>query len=220
MTQPLDVKRKVLICLSVTMMIAALGAGAYSLLPINNPIPPSLQPTLTTVTNEVPYQLPVGVIEQQPTGEQPTFTQTGQPTTQSTPSTQPINTVVPDNVKLILTLSEQIQLSELRAAADKAALVAKNAKTALNGQGYAPSQLDALFENTASNGKITNALDTIRIKSLVSTQAGVSGYITIGNELMPIKKGTRIGDIRVIDMTAQYVDFSHKGKTARKYLGS
>ena len=217
MTQPLDVKRKVLIGLSVTMMIGALGAGAYSLLPTNNPTQSSLQPTLTTVTNEVPYQLPANVIEPQPTMEQPTLTQTAQPTT---PPTQPINTVVPDNVTLILTLSEKIQLSELRSAADKAALVAKNAKTALNGHGYAPSQLDALFENTASNGKITNALDTIRIKSLVSTQVGVSGYITIGNELMPIKKGTRIGDIRVIDMTAQYVDFSFQGKTARKYLGS
>jgi len=217
MTQLLDVKRKVLIGLSVTMMIGALGAGAYSLLPTNTPTRSSPHPTLTSVTNEVPYQLPARAIEQQPLMEHPTLTQTTQP---ATPPTQPINTVVPDNVRLILTLSEQIQLSELRSAADKAALVAKNANKALNGQGYAPSQLDTLFENTASNGKITSALDTIKIKSLVSTQAGVSGYITIGNELMPIKKGTRIGDIRIIDMTAQYVDFSHQGKIARKYLGS
>ncbi len=217
MTQPLDVKRKVLIGLSATMMIGALVAGAYTLLPTHSPAPSPMQPTLTAVTDSMPYQLPESAIEPQPVMAQHAQSH---PLQQSSPPTQAIEVTIPASAEQILMLSEQIQLSELRSAADKAALAAKNANAALKGQGPAPSQLDSLFDNTASNDKTVNVLDTISIKSLVSTAAGVSGYVNIGNQLMPIKKGTRIGDIRVIDVTAQYVDLSYQGKIARKYLGS
>ncbi|GIU51284.1 hypothetical protein TUM4438_40360 [Shewanella sairae] len=218
MTQPLDRNRKILIGLSATMMIAALGAGAYTFLqPTNTSVLQPLEPTLTTVTDSVPYQLPEHAIEQQPALTQHIQPQ---PMQQSAPPTQAIEDSIPASAKQILKLSEQIQLSELQTAADKAALNAKNAKSALSGQSPAPSQLDNLFDDRQPSDKTVNVLDTVSIKSLVSTTAGVTGYLAIGNELMPIKKGSRIGDIRVIDMTAQYVDLSHKGKTARKYLGS
>lgn len=204
----LDNKRKVLIGISATLLVAAAGTFVYGELstPSAALAYPSADLTAfngSEFSNDDYADLPI----------------MSQSAEAQAPAQQLLNDPLPKSAELILLLSEQIQLNGLRETANKTALAAQESANALNGKTQSPSQLDKLFDNSDTQQQPANALDSLSIKSLVQTNQGVSGFVSLAGELIPIRQGTQIGDIRVVGMTSQYVDFSYRGNVTRKYQG-
>lgn len=215
-TQTLDKKRKIIIASTAFVLITAVGVTAYNQFVSNKApeIPPELiNLEQQTTDTEVSYLQP----ELVPAVVQPSI-QTQVMSNFFSPEKTTIDMSIPESAKQILNLSEQIQLSELNTVADKAALAAKQASKALKGDTSA-AILNGLLADEG-HAKATDLIDSIKVKSLVSTAAGITGWVMIGNELMPTKKGAKIGKYTVSAMTEQYIEFSYNGQVSRKYSGS
>ncbi|MGL4475869.1 MAG: hypothetical protein ACRCT7_15640 [Shewanella sp.] len=209
----LDNKRKVLIGISATLLVAAAGTFVYGELSAPSAALAYPSADLTAFNNS---ELTGSEFGSNAYADLPIMSQSAEA---QAPAQQLLNDPLPKSAELILLLSEQIQLNGLRETANKTALAAQESANALNGKTQSPSQLDKLFDNTDTQQQPANALDSLSIKSLVQTNQGVSGFVSLAGELIPIRQGTQIGDIRVVGMTSQYVDFSYRGNVTRKYQG-
>ncbi|MCS4309510.1 hypothetical protein M2404_003882 [Rheinheimera pacifica] len=61
-------------------------------------------------------------------------------------------------------------------------------------------------------------LDSLTLRSLVKTSSGVTGFVMIKGELIPIQQGVKIGDITVQELTEQYAVFKEKGLTQTRWV--
>ncbi|WP_338726602.1 hypothetical protein V8687_03940 [Shewanella baltica] len=63
-----------------------------------------------------------------------------------------------------------------------------------------------------------SVLDTIRLKSLVTTNGITSGWIAVDSELVEIKRGARFGSIAIIELTSESVLLSDGQRQKRLYV--
>lgn len=69
----------------------------------------------------------------------------------------------------------------------------------------------------AEKPKEPSLLDLIVVKSLIESGGEIVGMVSVGGELIDVKRGTKIGDVSVIGITAESITFSdgHTTKTRR-----
>lgn len=93
----------------------------------------------------------------------------------------------------------------------------KNADDAANKLNNPTAPIAALIEQMAEKPKEPSLLDLIVVKSLIESGGEIVGMVSVGGELIDVKRGTRIGDVSVIGITAESITFSdgHTTKTRR-----
>lgn len=93
----------------------------------------------------------------------------------------------------------------------------KNANDAANKLNNPTQPIAALIEQMAEKPKEPSLLDLIVVKSLIESGGEIVGMVSVGGELIDVKRGTRIGDVSVIGITAESITFSdgHTTKTRR-----
>ncbi|WHF58025.1 hypothetical protein OCF84_22040 (plasmid) [Shewanella xiamenensis] len=93
----------------------------------------------------------------------------------------------------------------------------KNADEAANKLGNPTAPIAALIEQMAEKPKEPSLLDLIVVKSLIESGGEIVGMVSVGGELIDVKRGTKIGDVSVIGITAESITFSdgHTTKTRR-----
>lgn len=93
----------------------------------------------------------------------------------------------------------------------------KNADEAANKLNNPTAPIAALIEQMAEKPKEPSLLDLIVVKSLIESGGEIVGMVSVGGELIDVKRGTKIGDVSVIGITAESITFSdgHTTKTRR-----
>ncbi|MCS6116877.1 hypothetical protein [Shewanella baltica] len=93
----------------------------------------------------------------------------------------------------------------------------KNANDAANKLTNPTQPIAALIEQMAEKPKEPSLLDLIVVKSLIESGGEIVGMVSVGGELIDVKRGSRIGDVSVIGITADSITFSdgHNTKTRR-----
>lgn len=93
----------------------------------------------------------------------------------------------------------------------------KNADDAANKLNNPTAPIAALIEQMAEKPKEPSLLDLIVVKSLIESGGEIVGMVSVGGELIDVKRGTKIGDVSVIGITAESITFSdgHTTKTRR-----
>lgn len=93
----------------------------------------------------------------------------------------------------------------------------KNADEAANKLNNPTAPIAALIEQMAEKPKEPSLIDLIVVKSLIESGGEIVGMVSVGGELIDVKRGTRIGDVSVIGITAESITFSdgHTTKTRR-----
>ncbi|BDQ68650.1 hypothetical protein [Shewanella xiamenensis] len=93
----------------------------------------------------------------------------------------------------------------------------KNADEAENKLNNPTAPIAALIEQMAEKPKEPSLLDLIVVKSLIESGGEIVGMVSVGGELIDVKRGTKIGDVSVIGITAESITFSdgHTTKTRR-----
>lgn len=71
----------------------------------------------------------------------------------------------------------------------------------------------------ASNYK-PSFIDDMRVASLVGVGGNIEAVISFQNQLIPIKVGSKIGDITITNITPSAVTFKENGKTKTKWVSS
>lgn len=93
----------------------------------------------------------------------------------------------------------------------------KNADDAANKLNNPTAPIAVLIEQMAEKPKEPSLLDLIVVKSLIQSGGEIVGMVSVGGELIDVKRGSRIGDVSVIGITADSITFSdgHETKTRR-----
>lgn len=93
----------------------------------------------------------------------------------------------------------------------------KNADEAANKLNNPTAPIAALIEQMAEKPKEPSLLDLIVVKSLIQSGGDIVGMVSVGGELIDVKRGSRIGNVSVIGITAESITFSdgHETKTRR-----
>ena len=93
----------------------------------------------------------------------------------------------------------------------------KNADEAANKLNNPTAPIAALIEQMAEKPKEPSLIDLIVVKSLIESGGEIVGMVSVGGELIDVKRGTKIGDVSVIGITAESITFSdgHTTKTRR-----
>jgi len=93
----------------------------------------------------------------------------------------------------------------------------KNADDAANKLNNPTAPIAVLIEQMAEKPKEPSLLDLIVVKSLIQSGGEIVGMVSVGGELIDVKRGSRIGDVSVIGITADSITFSdgHATKTRR-----
>lgn len=126
-------------------------------------------------------------------------------------------------IQKIITYSEQAMSQSIRAAM----LKSKSDADKFDNTQPPVSSIDTLdnlninYDNViAPSVPIPSMIDAIAISGIFENSKGVNGFVTINNELIPIKKGAKIGKVAVVKMTADYVTFSDGNRTVTRWVNS
>jgi len=140
---------------------------------------------------------------------------------------------LPDNVlasdqavhtNRLLQLANDTELANAEAQASTAKLEAIRAKQKLT----APKQGQNAIERTTQTDQPTggnntaspprSAIDSVELKSLVTTRGVTTAWIALEGELIEVKKGSQVGALKVIDLDENSVRFSDGHNTKRKWM--
>lgn len=124
----------------------------------------------------------------------------------------------------LLQLANDTELANAEVQAATAKLEARRAKQKLT----APKQgQNAIERTTQPNNQMggNNAavlarspIDSVELKSLVTTSGVTTAWIALDGELIEVKKGSQVGALKVIDLDENSVRFSDGHKTKRKWM--
>lgn len=124
----------------------------------------------------------------------------------------------------LLQLANDTELANAEVQAASAKLEARRAKQKLN----APKQGQNAIERTTQISHQTGGnhpavvtrspIDSVELKSLVTTSGVTTAWIALDGELIEVKKGTQIGALTVIDLDENSVRFSDGQKSKRKWM--
>ena len=134
-----------------------------------------------------------------------------------------------DKVKRLLDYSNRANQSKLKSTALKAEKDAEVASKEYEHAKASPvlsltKQLntgDGLpsHVNEAKQPQKVTFIEDVNVKSLVKAGGVITGWISVGNELVPIKKGSVIGNFKVVNITPDSVTFTNGATTKTRWLG-
>lgn len=118
------------------------------------------------------------------------------------------------HVQQLLDLARQTEINNAKAEAAAAKLKLNDLNKKLTPPAViAPEPAIEKLSRTSPT-----VLDTIRLKSLVTTNGVTSGWIAVDSELVEIKRGSRFGSIAIIELTSESVLLSDGQRQKRLYV--
>ena len=118
------------------------------------------------------------------------------------------------HVQRLLDLARQTEISNAQAEAAAAKLKLNDLNKKLTPPAViAPEPAIEKLSRTSPT-----VLDTIRLKSLVTTNGVTTGWISVDSELVEIKRGSRFGSIAIIELTSESVLLSDGQRQKRLYV--
>lgn len=182
------------IALAVALAVAVVGYGSYV-------VYESMSPTI-----------PASAFQEAPSSLNSMDT-LNQPTPEPVVSRQAVFVPSPAASEII-SYEKQASVQNARL---NALTAQKNADEAANKLNNPTAPIAALIEQMAEKPKEPSLLDLIVVKSLIASGGEIVGMVSVGGELIDVKRGTRIGDVSVIGITAESITFSdgHTTKTRR-----
>ncbi|AZQ13265.1 hypothetical protein [Shewanella khirikhana] len=173
------------IALAATLAVAVLGYGSYAVYDAVTPTPTAIQDSPTTA------QAPL------------THTPEAQPLAKPAISRQVV--FVPSAAASdIIRYEQQASVQAARLTALTAQKLADEAANKLT----PPQPIAALIEQQAKTPKEPSLLDLIVVKSLIASGGEIVGMVSVGDELIDVKRGSRIGNVSVIALTADSITFT------------
>lgn len=121
------------------------------------------------------------------------------------------------HTKQLLDFARKAELANAEAASIEAQLKAKELKSKLNPPIVIPPE-PAIEKLSKSNSP--SALDTIRLKSLVTSNGVTTGWIAVDGELIEIKKGSRFGSISIVELTTNSILLSDGQRQKRLHVSA
>lgn len=124
----------------------------------------------------------------------------------------------------LLQLANDTELANAETQAAIAKLEARRAKEKLNtpkrGQNAIERTTHPNNQMGGNNAAVLarSPIDSVELKSLVTTSGETTAWIALDGELIEVKKGSQVGALKVIDLDENSVRFSDGHKTKRKWM--
>jgi len=119
-----------------------------------------------------------------------------------------------EHAQQLLDLSMKTELAKAQKAAAEAQLEAKNAREKLS----KPQALPETARETISKPNQPSALDTIKLKSLVTANGISTAWISLSGELIEVRKGSHFGAITVLDLTDESILLTDGERQKRRWI--
>lgn len=120
----------------------------------------------------------------------------------------------------LLQLAADTELANAETRAANAKFEAIRAKQQLTAPTLSQNAIDRTTQGAPTHRDIKRAspIDSVELKSLVTTSGITTAWIALEGEMIEVKKGSQVGALKVIELDENSVFFSDGKQTKRKWM--